>query len=80
MSNLSIYARSIHGSGTARPFAILGVGAYRVASSWKPGLQAGLGLDVPLTASVSLITGATAHWADDLHWIDAYFGAIFRLP
>jgi hypothetical protein len=85
ITNVSILGRVFGGAGTAsRPFVIFGPGAYRVGSSWHGGLQAGIGLEVPITSAVALTTGATLHHVSGSRprpqWIDGYLGFLFRFP
>ena len=66
--------------------AQLGVGAYHAFGSWRHGVQAGAGLEVPVTARAALFGGVAAHFARghagtrDLHWLDAALGFRFALP
>lgn len=86
VTNLSIFARFLAASSSLRPFALLGPGMYQADSSWDPGAQAALGLEVPVSPSLSLAAGTAAHFVwrgdddSDLQWIDGYLGFIFAIP
>lgn len=79
VTNLTLFARFLGGGTSWRPYAAAGLGAYRAAGSWKPGLELGLGLDFPISPRLALTTGLAAHGvadtrAGDLRWIDAFLG------
>jgi hypothetical protein len=82
--NVSLYGRRRAASGNVRPFIIGGLGAYHSRGNWDAGAQLGAGLEIPLTGSVALTTGLTAHYAasspDNLLWVDATIGFLFKLP
>ena len=87
VTNLSLFTKFLGGAGSVRTFSLAGPGAYRVHRSWEPGIQAGLGAEVPVSPSVALTTGTTAHFVlvrggdeDDLTWVDGWLGFLFRLP
>ncbi|HXU29406.1 MAG TPA: hypothetical protein VN851_02415, partial [Thermoanaerobaculia bacterium] len=85
ITRLGLGARFLGGASSWRPYASAGVGAYRAAGSWKPGVALGLGLDLPISSVLGLTTGIEAHDvestpAGDLRWIEAFVGLRARLP
>ncbi|HEY6224085.1 MAG TPA: hypothetical protein VIW26_09885, partial [Gemmatimonadales bacterium] len=82
--NLSALARFTGSAPNVRPFLIAGPGAYRAHGSWHFGMQAGAGLEVPLTPNVSLTTQATLHrvsaGAPQPQWAEASLGFLCRIP
>jgi hypothetical protein len=86
-TNVSAIARWLAGGTAIRPFALVGAGGYHADGHWDPGLEAGVGFEVPLTDSVSLAAGVTAHSVDqsardgrEPRWMDAYLGFFVALP
>jgi hypothetical protein len=82
--NVSLLARFTGSAPSVRPFLIAGPGAYRAFGSWHAGLQVGAGLEVPLTANVSLTTQATLHRVNGgtpkPQWAEASIGFLCRIP
>ncbi len=86
VTNLSFTARLL-GGASYRPFFLAGYGVYHVASVWKPGVQAGVGLAIPVSKGISLMPGVAFHSVNapqpqigHLYWWDAYLGFTFRIP
>ncbi len=80
VTELSLGGRWL-GSGSLRPYALLGLGGYHTLGTWKLGAELGAGLDLRIAPRVSLVTGATFHSVaaptpavGRLEWIDASLG------
>ena len=84
MMNLSFVAHYTVSASHVRPFFVVGPGAYRTGSTWRAGLQGGIGLEVPLSNQTELLTGFAVHRvagdAPNPRWMDAYVGFRFRIP
>jgi hypothetical protein len=86
VTNVSFLLRGINPGPNFWPYFQVGIGAYLHDGDWDTGVQAGLGLELPVNQRISLATGATAHFVDlgseiaDLQWTDVYLGFLFRLP
>ncbi len=85
VTDAALAVKVLGGSGLWRPFASAGVGLYRALGSTHGGYQAGVGLEVPVTARAALETGVTAHavngtGAGDLRFLDAWLGFELRVP
>ena len=86
VTHLALVGRALATSVGYRPFLQVGVGTYRVLGSWRSGVQAGAGLEIPVTSRLAIAGGFAAHFvhgpaADrDLRWVDALLGFGFALP
>lgn len=85
VTDVSVFARFLNGGAAWRPYTLAGVGAYRVAGSWEPGVKVGGGLEVPVNVRASLVTGLTAYVVEgtkvgDLRWLDAFLGFSVAVP
>ena len=84
VTHLALVVRALGTAGVYRPFVQAGVGSYRLLGRWRSGLQAGVGLEVPVTARIVLTGGSVVHRVNgprgDLHWVDAFLGFGFGLP
>jgi hypothetical protein len=85
VTNLSFTARVL-GGGVYRPFLLAGYGGYHAASVWKAGVQAGGGLEVPVSRYISLMPGVAFHSVrapqpsiGDLKWWEGYLGFALRV-
>jgi hypothetical protein len=85
VTNLSLFARWLSGTGPWQPYLMTGLGAYRAGGSWKAGLELGAGLELPISNNLALSTGVAAHGVEgtpvgDLRWIEAFLGFRAALP
>jgi hypothetical protein len=85
VTNISVAGRLL-GPTPFRPFVLLAVGGYHALSVWKPGVQVGAGVDVPVARRVSVIAQTAYHSVATsqpglgrLQWLVATIGLSFAI-